>query len=49
MIGSEEDARDFCAARADSDGLARLEQFARLLAAENQKQNLVSAASLSSV
>lgn len=49
MIRSEDEARAFCAARADSDGVARLEQFATLLAAENQKQNLVSSASLSSV
>src|SRR5690606_40419621 len=49
MIRSEDEARAFCAARADSDGLARLEQFATLLAAENQKQNHVSSASLSSV
>ena len=49
MIGNEAEARDFCAARTDAAGLARLERFAALLAEENARQNLVSSASLASV
>jgi 16S rRNA (guanine527-N7)-methyltransferase len=49
MIASEAEARQFCAARIGTTGLGRLEQFAALLVAENQRQNLVSAASLESV
>jgi len=49
MIASEEEARAFCASRTDQAGLARLEQFATLLAEENAQQNLVSSASLESV
>lgn len=49
MIADEAEARQYCAARTDSAGLARLERFATLLAAENQRQNLVSTASLGSV
>ncbi len=49
MIASEAEARQYCAERADTAGLERLERFAELLAAENQRQNLVSAASLESV
>jgi 16S rRNA (guanine527-N7)-methyltransferase len=49
MIANEAEARQFCAARTDAAGLARLERFAALLGAENQRQNLVSAASLDSV
>jgi 16S rRNA (guanine527-N7)-methyltransferase len=49
MIASEADARQYCAERIDALGLERLEQFAALLAAENQQQNLVSTASLESV
>jgi 16S rRNA (guanine527-N7)-methyltransferase len=49
MIGSEAEARRFCAERTDSAALERLERFAELLAAENQRQNLVSTASLESV
>ena len=49
MIGSEDEARQYCAERTDSLGLQRLERFGALLAAENQRQNLVSAASLASV
>jgi 16S rRNA (guanine527-N7)-methyltransferase len=43
------EARHFCAQRTDPAGLERLERFAVLLAAENQRQNLVSAASLESI
>ncbi|QZH76170.1 MAG: 16S rRNA (guanine(527)-N(7))-methyltransferase RsmG [Erythrobacter sp.] len=49
MIDSEEAARAFCAGRCDDAAMARLEQFAALLAEENARQNLVSAASLDSV
>ena len=49
MIATEADARQFCAERTDRAGLDRLERFAALLRAENEKQNLVSAASLESV
>ena len=49
MIDSEAAARAFCADRADADGMARLERFAALLAEENGRQNLVSAASLDAV
>jgi 16S rRNA (guanine527-N7)-methyltransferase len=49
MITSEAEARQFCAERTDRPGLQRLEQLAARLIAENQRQNLVSAASLESV
>lgn len=49
MIASEAEARDFCAARTDRAGMARLDRFADLLAGENEQQNLVSAASLASL
>ena len=49
MIADEGEARRFCAERTDAAGLDRLERLAALLAAENQRQNLVSSASLESV
>ena len=49
MIATEAEARQFCAERTDDAGLRRLDQFAALLRAENEKQNLVSASSLESV
>ena len=49
MIADEAEARLFCAERTDDAGLTRLERFAVLLAEENGRQNLVSAASLGSV
>ena len=49
MIDNETAAREFCAERTDSAGLARLERFAALLAEENERQNLVSSASLAMV
>ena len=49
MIASEAEARQFCAQRTDAAGMERLERFAALLLAENQRQNLVSDASLDSV
>ena len=49
MIATEPDARAFCADRTDPAGMARLDRFAALLAAENERQNLVSGASLQTV
>lgn len=49
MIDSEATARQFCAERTDEAGIMRLERFGALLAAENGRQNLVSAASLDSL
>jgi 16S rRNA (guanine527-N7)-methyltransferase len=49
MIGSEAEARTFCAERTDARGMARLEQLGAALAAENERQNLVSVASLASI
>lgn len=49
MIASEADARAFCAERVDAAALERLERLAGLLAEENARQNLVSAASLDAV
>jgi 16S rRNA (guanine527-N7)-methyltransferase len=49
MIASEVEARRFCAERTDSAGLDRLERLATLLTEENERQNLVSSASLASV
>ena len=49
MIDDEAAARRFCAERTDDEGMARLECFAALLAEENGRQNLVSAASLGAV
>src|SRR5690606_27445432 len=49
VIADEAEARAFCAERIDAAALARLERFAALLVAENERQNLVSAASLESV
>lgn len=49
MIASEEDARAFVSERCDNPALLRLENLVAMLAAENARQNLVSAASLGSV
>lgn len=49
MIATEDEARRFCAERTDTAGLARLEQLSEMLAAENERQNLVSSASLGSI
>lgn len=49
MIASEDEARAFCASLVDSQAMARLEQFAAMLAEENREQNLVSGASLHAV
>ena len=49
MIESEDTARAFCAERTDAAGMERLDRFAMLLGEENEQQNLVSAASLTTV
>jgi 16S rRNA (guanine527-N7)-methyltransferase len=49
VIDGEDTARRFCAERVDDAGLARLELFAAMLADENGRQNLVSAASLAAI
>ena len=49
MISTEEQARAFCSERCDSGAIERLDRFARLLADENDRQNLVSRASLDTV
>lgn len=49
MIDSEEAARAFCAERTDAAGLQRLERLAQMLAEENARQNLISAASLNTI
>jgi 16S rRNA (guanine527-N7)-methyltransferase len=49
VIETEEEARAFVAARCDTRGLERLDRLARALADENQRQNLVAAASLETV
>lgn len=49
MIASEAEARAFCALRCDVEAMARLEEFIPMLAEENARQNLVSAASLDMV
>jgi 16S rRNA (guanine527-N7)-methyltransferase len=49
MTISEAAARRFCAEWVDAAGMARLERFAAMLGEENDRQNLVSSASLASV
>ena len=49
MIANEEEARAFCAALVDEAAMERLERFIVLLAQENERQNLISSASLSQV
>lgn len=49
MILSEEDARSFTARRCDDDAMERLEKLISLLAAENQRQNLIAAATVPQV
>lgn len=49
MIATEVDAKAFCADRIDRAGIARLERLVELLADENDRQNLVSSASLDAV
>jgi 16S rRNA (guanine527-N7)-methyltransferase len=44
MIVSEEEARAYVAGLTDADGMARLEAFAALVIAENQRQNLIAKA-----
>jgi len=49
MIDTEDEARAFCAALSDEQGMARLTEFIGMLEAENRQQNLISTASLESV
>lgn len=49
MIESEEAGRQYVADRCDDESLLTLEKYVTALKAENQRQNLVSAASLDSV
>lgn len=49
MIGSEAEARAFCAERCDADTMVRLERFIALLIEENARQNLISKASIEAV
>jgi len=49
MTDGETAAREFCAERTDSAGITRLECFAASLGKENELQNLVSTASLSTI
>ena len=46
MIRDEDEARDFVAARCDTQTMERLHRFAEMLAEENDRQNLVSRSSL---
>jgi len=49
MIKSEEEARVFCEARCDAAAMVRIERFIVMLTEENERQNLVSSASLDAV
>lgn len=49
MIGSEEEARAFVAVRCQGESLVALDRLVELLRDENERQNLVSAASLGAV
>lgn len=49
MISSESEARAFCAERCDAGAMERLEAFVEVLAAENQRQNLVASKTLETV
>jgi len=49
MINDEEEARAYCAARADRDALLKLECLVDLLQIENQRQNLVAGGTLGEV
>ncbi len=44
MIVTEDEARAYVAGLTDAEGMARLEQFAALVLAENQQQNLIAKA-----
>jgi 16S rRNA (guanine527-N7)-methyltransferase len=46
---NETEAREFCRARSDAGVIERMERFIAMLAEENARQNLVSAASLEQV
>ena len=49
MIGTEAEARAFCAKRVDSDAIARLDRLEIALRKENDQQNLVSSSSLARI
>ena len=49
MIADEQQARAFCAQRVGAEGMERLEAYIGRLEEENQRQNLVSSASLAHV
>src|SRR5690606_306892 len=49
MIEDEQQARTFCARRVDPNAFSKLEGLQKLLAEENERQNLVSSASLGAV
>ena len=49
MISTEDEARAYCATLVDAEGMQKLERYAAMLAEENQRQNLVSSASLEHV
>ena len=44
MISTEDEARAYLAGLTDAEGMARLEAFAALVLAENQRQNLIAKA-----
>ena len=46
MIESEDEARNYCRGIAGDAGIERLEMLAAMLRAENERQNLISAASM---
>ena len=45
ILGSEEEARAFCAGLTDAAGMARLERLAVMLIEENARQNLIAKSS----
>ena len=49
MIGSEDAARDYVASLCDASAMARLDRLVTALGEENQRQNLIARATLSSV
>jgi 16S rRNA (guanine527-N7)-methyltransferase len=49
ILGSEDEARAFCAGLTDTAGMARLERLASLVVEENARQNLISKPSESTI
>lgn len=49
MISTEDEARAYLAGLTDAEGMARLEAFAALVLAENQRQNLIAKATESHI